>query len=112
MATPLRKHLTQQEDNLCNFERAWRGRCTNQIPCKEHTNLNCCSCGSPATHDCPETFSLVCGAPLCGDCEHVIFPDGTSGGYCRLPKELKAEHVRKTDQIYKPWYMRTEETGS
>lgn len=70
------------------------------------SSLVCCSCGVQATRQCSETFGLVCGADLCADCEHVLFPDGTNGGFQELPPELKGRHVKKVEQIYTPWYAR------
>lgn len=59
----------------CNFVAAFRGRCPNDAVCdglcKEHMNNTCVSCGELATHDCPETFQFVCGAPLCDGCAHT-----------------------------------------
>src|SRR5690606_5294649 len=62
-----------------------------------------CSCGEQATHECSETGSLVCGAPLCNDCEHTIRENGCNSGG-NLPEGLKG-HCKKVDQVYKPWYM-------
>lgn len=66
----------------CRFMLAWRGQCTNdgrtispevdQIRCPEHMDLTCQQCGKLATHDCAQTMGgLICGAPLCNDCEHA-----------------------------------------
>ena len=87
----------------CKFENAWVGRCKNiailnQEYCAEHFGLQCCSCGAQATHSCDETFSLVCGAPLCDDCEHEIAEDGTNGATMK--------HCKKSEQKYLPWYAR------
>lgn len=63
----------------CKFNRAWIGLCkqptvegteycTEHLIGSHHEGYNksaCCQCGEQATHDCPETFQLVCGAPLC-----------------------------------------------
>ena len=91
----------------CSFDRAWIGRCGNDAEnglCEEHKGVKCCSCGKQATRECSETMQLVCGAPLCDDCEHTIRDNGyNSGG--ELPKGLKG-HCKKSEQVYKPWFMR------
>jgi hypothetical protein len=55
---------------------------------------------------------FVCGEPLCNDCEHSTFPDGTNGGVRfnqqRCPAEMR-HHCRKTEQKYLPWYAREKE---
>lgn len=98
----------------CKFKKAWIGKCQNEVVegsefCKEHNNLKCCSCGQPATHDCSETGQFVCGSPLCDDCEHTIFPEGTNGGIGfneqPCPKGMK-RHCKKTEQKFNPWYER------
>lgn len=76
-------------DGTCNFMRAWVGPCDKPKPCPDHAKWVCCSCGSPATHDCAETSVFVCDYPLCDDCEHAIAPDGTNGG--------NFDHCRKAD---------------
>jgi len=97
----------------CNYDKAWIGKCTKPVTqngrCQDHQNRICSSCGKPATRECPETGQFVCGAPLCDNCEHVTFPDGTNGGIGfnaqTLPKDLKT-HVMKGEQKYKPWFER------
>jgi hypothetical protein len=93
----------------CGFNMAWVGHCKNTIPCEDHKDLVCESCGAPATHDCAETGQFVCGTPLCDECEHVTFPDGTNGGIGfnaqMLPGGIK-RHCKKTDQVNTPWYTR------
>lgn len=94
----------------CNFTMAWVGKCDQPSVasgrCEKHLLL-CSSCGELATHDCDETGQFVCGHPLCDNCEHTIFPDGTNGGIGfnaqSVPEGLKL-HCKKTDQKYKAWY--------
>lgn len=40
--------------------------------------------------------SMVCGAPLCDDCEHEVAEDGTNGG--------QMKHCKITDQKHEAWY--------
>lgn len=58
----------------CIFDLAWTGPCKQETVngeyCKNHSVTKCCVCGEQATHECGETFMLVCGAPLCDNCEH------------------------------------------
>lgn len=60
----------------CKFNEAWIGQCEAEADengfCEKHKGKVCCSCGKPTTHNCDETMGLVCGAPLCDDCEHTI----------------------------------------
>jgi hypothetical protein len=74
----------------CKFDRGWIGKCNNEVVkgtdyCSEHLDINCVSCGKQATHDCPETFQFVCGAPLCDNCIHD-FRDKTTGCYSHCKK--------------------------
>ena len=79
----------------CKFNRAWRGVC-GKAGCTEHQELLCCVCKSPATHECEATLTLgVCGKLLCNDCEHYLSEEGTTRA---------SQHVRKSEQIHKPWY--------
>lgn len=92
--------------STCKFHLAWRGPCNKKTDpdsdfCSEHKGLVCSSCGGEATGECNETFGLVCGAPLCDECEHEVAPDGTNGA--------NSIHVKKTDQRYKYWFEQTEE---
>ena len=101
----------QEKQPVCGFGMAWVGACQEPVAkegdrCSEHKDLVCCSCGKPATHACSETMTFVCGAPLCDDCEHTIYPNGCNSG-CALPEGMKS-HCKKTEQIYKPWYAREE----
>jgi hypothetical protein len=41
-------------------------------------------------------MGLVCGCPLCDDCEHELSPNGTNG--------WTLKHCRKDQQKYKPWW--------
>ena len=99
----------------CKFNKAWIGECGAEADesgyCEEHKEQKCVSCGAKATHDCPETGQFVCGAPLCDDCQHCIFPDGTNGGIgfnaVPCPDDLPScRHCKKGEQKYKPWYDR------
>lgn len=91
----------------CKYNLAWIGDCKNEADesgyCEEHKDIKCCSCGEKATHQCAETMGLVCGAPLCNDCEHTICENGCNSGAAR-PEGLGC-HCRKTEQKYLPWYM-------
>ena len=92
----------------CIWCKAWIGQCKLEsidgtTVCQEHTK-ECCSCGRPATHNCGETGLFVCDAPLCDDCEHTTFPDGTNGFYEQTPPEGMNLHCRKSEQRFRPWY--------
>ena len=92
------------EIEICNFDKAWIGNCKNEKPCPDHKNLKCCSCGEPATKECAETGQFVCGFPLCDNCEHTNYEDGTNGGIGfnqRTPPEGLGLHCKKTDQKFK-----------
>lgn len=96
---------------MCNFNNAWVGTCNNSGDpyCKEHAELKCVSCGNQATKTCDSTGQFVCGAPLCDDCEHTIFQNGTNGGIgfnAAQPPEGMKSHCKKTEQVFKPWYER------
>lgn len=96
----------------CKFNKAWQGQCKNEAIegsdfCKEHTGLKCSSCGEPATRECDETMGLVCGAPLCDNCEHTIQSNGCNNGG-ELPAGYKA-HCRKGEQVFTPWFTRDDE---
>ena len=100
---------------ICGFDKAWIGPCKNPVPCAEHSDKKCVSCGATAIGECPETGQFVCGELLCGDCEHTIFPSGTNGGIGfnaeDLPDDMK-RHCKKTEQRYQPWYARISETDT
>lgn len=60
----------------CHFSRAYIGQCTETVVagkkyCKAHAAVVCAGCGKQASHDCPETFQFMCGAPLCDTCQHL-----------------------------------------
>ena len=96
----------QQTDVICCFDLAWIGKCKNVADdsgyCEEHKGIMCCSCGEKATRECEETMSLLCGAPLCDNCEHTIHSNGCNSGG-ELPDGLKG-HCKKSEQVFKPWY--------
>jgi len=94
----------------CKFNLTWIGQCKklvedNEDYCEEHRKLKCCNCGKQATHDCYETIGqMICGAPLCDDCEHTTQSNG-----CNSMGELPdgyGMHCKKGTQVYKPWYCR------
>lgn len=91
----------------CKFTEAWVGRCKKNSDeskyCEKHKDIKCVSCGKQATHACHETMGLVCGSPICDDCEHTIYENGCNSG-APLPKNHKS-HCKKTEQVYKPWYI-------
>lgn len=96
---------------MCKFIKAWIGVCDKpgEPMCEEHSTTLCSSCGKAATHECAETGQFVCGAPLCNDCEHTIYEDGTNGGIGfnqQEPPEGMKFHCKKTEQKYEPWYVR------
>jgi len=89
----------------CKYGLAWIGRCRKEAVdgdyCEDHKDIMCCSCGAKATHQCAETMGLVCGAPLCDDCEHTICSNGCNSG-ADLPAGLGG-HCKKSEQHYLPW---------
>jgi len=91
---------------MCNYNLAWVGNCdkpaTKNGMCEEHSKVKCSVCGNAATHQCAETNGLVCGAPLCNDCEHLLTKEGVNDGF---------NHCRKSEQIYKPWYIQDMEAN-
>ena len=96
---------------MCRFNDSWAGRCgqPGEPYCAKHTDLKCVSCGKQATQSCGETGQFVCGAPLCDDCEHTLYEDGTNGGIgfnMRSPPEGMKIHCKKSEQRYQPWYAR------
>lgn len=92
----------------CHFDLAWIGQCKNTADesgfCEKHKDIKCVSCGEQATHECAETIGLVCGAPLCDNCEHTIQDNGCNSGG-KLQEGLKS-HCKKSEQVYLPWYAR------
>jgi hypothetical protein len=97
-------------EELCGFNEAWIGKCKNPKPCEKHKDKVCESCGKPATQSCESTGQFVCGAPLCDDCEHTIFPEGHNGGVgfnaMELPEGLEKRHIPRSKQKYPVWYVR------
>lgn len=94
-------------ENKCKFDLAWVGPCGKETDgeyCSEHSTIECCSCGEPAIKQCSETMGLVCGAPLCDNCEHTIRENGCNSG-APLPEGFKG-HCKKDEQVYKPWYKK------
>ncbi len=96
---------------MCQFSEAWIGKCQQdgEQYCDVHKNLVCDSCGAKATGSCDATGQFCCGAPLCNDCEHTIFPDGTNGGVGFNQEPLIEglhRHCKKTEQKFTPWYAR------
>jgi hypothetical protein len=99
---------------MCNFIEAWIGKCKEPADesgyCEKHKKEKCVSCGSQATHTCDETGQFVCGAPLCNDCEHTVFPEGHNGGIGfnahPCPEGMK-RHCKKSEQKYTPWFKRS-----
>lgn len=95
----------------CGFSVAWVGKCENPKPCAAHANSKCCSCSAPATHECFETMgSFVCGAHLCDECEHTIWPGGCNGPSAvgeTLPEDMKG-HVKKNEQRFDTWWVQEE----
>lgn len=63
----------------CTWTVAWVGECgdpavtgTDPPRCADHNDdwrADCANCGAQATGGCEATFGLVCGAPLCDDCD-------------------------------------------
>lgn len=99
-------NILELHNKKCSFKLAWKGECgasTSSKYCKEHNSVMCSSCGKKATRECEETMGLVCGAPLCDDCEHTIRSNGSNSGGT-LPEGLKG-HCKKSEQVYKPWYV-------
>lgn len=96
---------------MCKFSEAWIGKCKNEGEpyCEKHANEKCISCGKQATGSCDSTGQFVCGAPLCDNCEHTIFENGTNGGIGfnqqPLPEGMES-HCPKISQKFKPWYDR------
>ncbi len=70
----------------CTFNLAYRGHCgveSDTDRCVQHRGLYCAGCGAWATGECCHTMQLVCGAPLCRDCEHG---DGRKMEHRRIAK--------------------------
>lgn len=102
--------MATNQEALCNFDIAWVGKCRESVPCVKHAGRKCSSCHAAATRECGETGQFVCGADLCDDCEHAIFPDGTNGGIGFNAQVLPTgtrRHCKKTEQRHQPWYARS-----
>ncbi len=88
---------------MCNYDLAWIGKCEKEATingmCEQHSIEKCIVCGNPATHQCAETYGLVCGSPLCNDCEHELTEQGVNSF---------GHHCRKSEQKYEPWYIQQE----
>jgi hypothetical protein len=83
----------------CKFNRAWIGGCGTACVgdyCQKHATAKCCSCKAQATHDCPESGALVCGAPLCDNCTSI-----------HTPGKLGHRHGSKKN----PWISKLKEGG-
>ena len=102
----------------CKWTEAWVGQCKKESDesgfCEEHRTKECVSCGKQATRNCDQTGQFVCGAPLCDECEHTVYPSGTNGGIGffseELPEGMKS-HCKKSEQKFKPWYMKDLQKG-
>lgn len=95
--------LFSEPPTQCGFHTEWVGHCTkDKQTCKKHKGLVCSSCGAPATRECGETMGLVCGTPLCDDCEHTIQSNGCNSRGT-LPHGYN-NHCKKDAQVYKSWF--------
>lgn len=67
---------TLANPNRCTYVTYWGGQCTSLGAvdglCARHRGKTCEGCGSTAVVDCRQTVGLVCGAPLCAECEHLL----------------------------------------
>jgi len=52
---------------VCGYDMAWAGKCTKNN-CEDHKLIKCSYCGKKAVKDCGYCGFLVCGKPLCKDC--------------------------------------------
>ena len=59
---------------VCKFAPVWQNLCGKPVfadgLCATHYEQKCCRCGKQAVRECDYASSLVCGAPLCADCNH------------------------------------------
>ena len=58
--------------NQCKYWPSWQPQCRAECEgdfCEKHAAIYCCVCRDKATHECDHTGQLVCGAPLCNNCE-------------------------------------------
>ncbi len=74
-SAPAKPTLKSEKPPSCPFIRAWIGHCNKPIAagssyCAEHARLTCVSCDAQATGECSAALGLVCGSPLCNDCQH------------------------------------------
>jgi len=89
----------------CNYDVPYQGQCQNPVDspldrCDEHKGRVCCSCGAPATRDCSMASSMVCGAPLCDDCEHITAHNQLSepgSRWKRMPSHVKRKDIKKSN---------------
>ena len=95
-------NLITEGSATCKFLIAWIGLCKKPASvngfCEEHSKEKCSSCGEQATHSCYETMGLVCGAPLCDNCEHTICENGCNSG-AKLPDGYKWHCKKDAQQI-------------
>lgn len=78
--------------SACTYSRAWIGPCGKpgeRGRCPDHASVVCSCCGASATGECPQTGGLVCGYPLCDDCEH----DPKPGWHCAHRRKPGASGV-------------------
>lgn len=70
-------------DSKCRFILAWCGPCGKPVSkdglCEKHAAMRCNSCKAQATRECEFTGGVVCGFPLCDDCEHAAVNDSNRG---------------------------------
>ncbi len=110
--TPIKSQKKEGEGmNECKFYVAWVSQCKHVADesgyCEEHKQIVCKSCGKKATHSCSETMGLVCGSPLCNECEHTLCENGYNSG-APLPEGME-DHCKKGAQVFKPWYLQDDE---
>jgi hypothetical protein len=85
--------------NKCKFDRAWIGacgaECGEETYCLAHRKVKCTVCGEQATHECPEAGSLVCGYPLCDNCEGYQDKEGRNADFTGFIGTGVHRHRRK-----------------
>lgn len=85
--------------NNCKFIRAWIGPCNKETEgkfCEEHDALRCSGCGVPAVKECSDTSTVICGVPLCNDCEHKYENYKSMGHHPKNVKfDTKGENVKR-----------------
>lgn len=88
----------------CIFSKAWIGKCNAETVegtdfCTAHLPEKCCQCDEQATHDCAETFGLVCGYPLCSkeECKIKHHPQHYKLTPSRWAEIFKTEIPEKLD---------------